>query len=77
MTGPWQTFVGKGGIGTGKLRIAVRRQVNRVKGLIIQRVRKGQCHGSYFIIPVIAYVRRAWHNAATDFSYRILGRATR
>jgi hypothetical protein len=70
--GPWQALIGERCIGSHKLRIAVRRQINVREGLVVQRVREGQRDGSYRIIPVIADVRRAWHDAAADLSYRVM-----
>ena len=75
---PGQTLVGEGSIQSGELGIAIRRQVHRVKRLVIQAVREGQCHGDYLIAPVIAGVRRAWHDAVADLLYvvMVLRRAT-
>src|SRR4029450_4165344 len=69
---PGQTLVGEGSIQSGELGIAVRRQVHRVKRLVIQGVREGQCHGGYCIVPVIADVRRAWHDTAAYLSYGVM-----
>ena len=40
-----------------------------VEGLVVQRVRERQCHGGYLIIPVVADVRRAWHDTAAYLRY--------
>ena len=44
----------------------------RGEGLVVQRVREGQRDGGYRIIPVIADVGRAWHDAAADLAYRVM-----
>lgn len=62
-------------IGSRKLRITVRRHVDAVKALVVNRVGEWQCNRSYLIIPVVADVRRPWHDAATDLLYDVLGRA--
>src|ERR1700746_3858938 len=69
---PGQTRVGEGSIQSGELGIAVRRQIHRVKRLVIQGVREGQCHGGYLIVPMIADVYRAWHDAAPDLRYGVV-----
>ncbi len=69
--GPWQALVGKGRIGCRELRIAVGRQINAGEGLIVQRVREGQRNGGHRIIPVIADVGRAWHDAAAYLIYHV------
>ena len=76
---PWQALVAKGRIGCRELRIAVGRQINAGEGLILQRVREGQRNGGHRIIPVIADVGGARHDAAAYLSYRVLvaGRARR
>jgi hypothetical protein len=71
---PGQALVGEGSIQSGELGIAVRRQVHRVKRLIIQGVREGQCHGGYLIVPVIADVRRARHDTAAYLTYGVMVR---
>src|SRR5206468_3765606 len=55
-----------------ELRIAVGRQIDQVEGLVVQRVREGQRNGDHRIIPVIASVGRAWHDAASYLSYRVM-----
>jgi len=74
---PRQTLVGEGGIRGGELRIAVGRQIQHGKRLIVQCVREWQRNGGYLIIPVIADVRRARHNAAAYLSYHVLRGAGR
>jgi hypothetical protein len=69
--GPWQALVGKGCIGCRELGIAVGRQINAGEGLIVQRVREGQRNGGHRIVPVIAYVGRAWHDAAAYLIYHV------
>src|SRR5206468_9688624 len=70
--GPWQALVGEGRIGGCELRIAVGRQIDRAEGLIVQRVREGQRDGDHLIIPVIADVGRAWHDAAADLADHVM-----
>src|SRR5207302_6093307 len=69
---PRQATVSEGSIQGGELGIAVRRQVYRVKRLVVQSVREGQCHGGYLIVPVIADVYRAWHDAAPYLRYVVV-----
>src|SRR5206468_6410214 len=69
---PGQTRIGEGSIQSGELGIPVRRQVHRVKRLVIQGVREGQCNGGYLIVPVIADVYRAWHDTAPYLSYGVM-----
>ena len=71
MGGPWQALVGKGRIGCRELRIAVGRQVNAGEALVVQREREGQRNGGHRIIPVIADVGRAWHDAAAYLTYHV------
>ena len=66
MGGPWQALVGEGRVHGCELRITVGRQIDRVESLVIQRVREGQRDGGDLIIPVIADVGRARHDAAAD-----------
>ena len=61
---PWQALVGEGRIGGRELRIAVGRQIDAGEALVVQGVRERQRDGGYRIIPVIADVGRAWHDAA-------------
>jgi hypothetical protein len=70
--------VGKGGVRGRKLRIAVGRQINAAEALVVDCVGKWQCDRSYRIIPVVAGVRRAWHDAAAYLRYvvMVLRRAT-
>src|SRR5262249_34904304 len=69
---PRQALVGEGRIGGRKLRIAVRRQIDAGKALIVQRVREGQRDGDHRVVPMIASVGCAWHNRATDLTYRVM-----
>jgi len=65
VTGPRQrTDIGKGRVGSRKLRIAVGRHVDAVKGVIVQGVREWQRNVGYLIVPMIAAIGRAWHDAA-------------
>ena len=65
MGGPRQALVGEGGVRGHELGIAVGRQIDRGESLVIQRVREWQRDGDYPIIPVIADVGRAWHDATS------------
>ena len=67
--GPGQANIRKGGISGRELRIAVGRQIDRVEGLVVQRAREGQRDGGDRVIPVIADVGRAWHDAAGYLLY--------
>jgi len=59
-------------IGGRELRITVGRQIDRAEGLVVQRVREGQRDGGDRVIPVIADVGGAWHDAASYLSYRVM-----
>ena len=61
---PRQALVGEGRIRGRELRIAVGRQIDAGEALVVQGEREGQRDGGDRIIPVIADVRRAWHDAA-------------
>ena len=74
MGGPRQALVGKGRIGGHELRIAVGRQVDASEGLAVQGEREGQRDGGYFIIPVIANIHGARHDAYRDLGYTDLAR---
>jgi hypothetical protein len=63
---PRQALVGKGRVGGCELRVAIGREINAGKALVIQRVREWQGHGGHRIISVIADVGRARHDAAAD-----------
>jgi hypothetical protein len=65
-------LVSEGRIGGCELRIAVGRQINAGEGLIVQTVREWQRDGGDRIIPVIADIGRAWHDAAADLSYGVM-----
>ena len=68
---PRQALVSKGRIGGHKLGIAIGRQIDRSEALVVQGVREWQRHGGYRIIPVIADVGRAWHDAAAYLIYHV------
>jgi len=70
--GPRQADVSEGRIGGRELRIAVGRQIDVREGLVVQRVREGQRNGGHRIIPVIADVGRAWHDAAADLADHVM-----
>jgi hypothetical protein len=72
VTDPRQrTDIGKGRIGSRKLRIAVGRYVDAVKGLVVQSVRERQRNVGYLIVPVIAAIGRPWHDAAAYLIYHV------
>jgi hypothetical protein len=68
---PRQALVAKGRIRCCELRIAVGRQIDRGETLVVQGEREGQRDRGYRIIPVIADVSRAWHDAAANLIYHI------
>ena len=68
---PRQALVGEGRIRRRKLGIAVGRQIDRGEALVVQGVREWQGNGGNRIIPVIADVSRAWHDAAANLIYHI------
>src|SRR4029077_8633356 len=61
---PRQALVGKGRIRRCELGIAIGRQINAGETLVVQGEREGQRNGGDRIVPVIADVGRAWHDAA-------------
>ena len=69
MTSPWQADVGKGGVGSCELRVAVGRQIDTGEGLVVQGEREGERDGGDRIIPVITNVGGARHNAALSRLY--------
>jgi len=74
---PRQATVSKGRISGYELSVAVGRQIDRGEALIVQGVREWQGDGGYCIIPVIADVGRAWHDAATYLIEHVLADARR
>ena len=72
MGSPRQALVGEGGISGHELGITVRRQIDAGESRAVQGIREGQRDRGYRIIPVIADVGRAWHDAAADLRYRVL-----
>ena len=72
VSGPWQALVGERGVRSRELSVTVRRQIDRGETLVIQSVREGQRDSDHRIIPVIADVSRAWHDAAADLTYSVL-----
>src|SRR5262249_9347244 len=69
---PRQATVSKGRIQGRELRVAVGRQIDTRKCLVVQGVREGQWDRVDFIIPMIADVRCAWHDAAANLAYCVL-----
>jgi hypothetical protein len=72
VSSPRQALVGEGGISRRELRVAVGRQINTGKGLVVQRVREWQRDGRHRIVPMIADVRRPRHNGAPDLTDRVM-----
>ena len=75
--GPREALVGKFRIGRHELRIPVGRQIDAGESRAVQAIREGQRDGSDRIIPVIANVRGAWHDAAPYLSDRVVTHARR
>jgi len=71
---PGQASVAKAGIGSSKLCIAIGRQIDGVKGLVVQGEREGERNGDDCIIPVIAGVHRPRHDRTSDLGYGDLAR---
>jgi hypothetical protein len=69
---PWQANIRKRRIEGRELSIAVRRHIDRVKRLVVQRVRERQCYRGYQIILVIPNVRRARHDATAYLRYVVM-----
>jgi hypothetical protein len=77
VAGPWQALIGEGRVGSCELSIAVGRQIHTRETLVVQREWEGQRNGRYRIIPVIADVGRAWHDAAAYLTYHVRANARR
>ena len=77
MGSPRQALVGEGGIGGHELGITVRRQIDAGESRAVQGIREGQRDRGYRIIPVIADVGRAWHDAAADLIHHVCANARR
>ena len=76
MAGPRQrTDIGKCRVGSRKLRIAIGRYVDAVKGVIVQGVGERQRNGGYHIVPMIAAIGRPCHDAAAYLIYHVLADA--
>jgi len=74
---PRQANVSKVGSHGRELGIAIGRQIDRSEALVEQRVREWQRNGGDGIIPVIADVGRAWHDAAAYLIYHVQANARR
>ena len=74
---PWQAEVAEGRIRGRKLRIAVGRQIDHRKRLVVQRVREGQCNWCHLIIAMVTDVCRAWHDASAYLIYHVHANAGR
>ena len=74
---PRQASVRKGRICGRELGVAVGRQIDRGEGLVVQCVSERQSDSDYRIIPVIADVHGARHDAAAYLSDRVLRCAAR
>jgi len=68
---PRQALVGEGRIGGRELRVAIGRQIHAGETLVVQGEREGQRNGGHRIVPVIADVGRAWHDAAAYLIYHV------
>jgi hypothetical protein len=68
---PRQALVGKSRIGGCELGIAIGRQIDAGETLVVQGEREGQRHGGDRIIPVIADVGGAWHDAPANLIYHV------
>jgi len=66
---PGQTHVGKVGTCSRKLGIAIGRHIDACVSRATGRIRERQHDVGYYIIPVIARVRCAWHDTAAYLSY--------
>ena len=77
MGGPWQALVGEGRISGRELRVTVGRQIDRSEGLVVQGEWEGERDGGDLIIPVVADVRGAWHDAAAYLIYHVRANARR
>ena len=68
---PRQALVGKGRVSGRELRVAIGRQIDAGETLVVQGERERQRNGGHRIVPVIADVGRAWHDAAAYLIYHI------
>jgi hypothetical protein len=72
VTGPRQrTDIGKGRVRGRKLRIAVGRHFDAVKGLVVQGVRERQRDVSYLIVAMIAAIGCPCHDATAYLIYHV------
>ena len=71
MVEPWQASVRKPSIGGRELRVAIGRQINAGETLVVQGEREGQRNGGHRIVPVIADVGGAWHDATAYLIYHV------
>ena len=74
---PRQALVGEVRISSCELRVAVGRQIDAGKALVVQSVREWQSHRGHRIIPVIADVCRARNDAAADLTEHVRADARR
>jgi hypothetical protein len=72
---PRQALIGEGRIGRRELRVAIGRQINAGKALVVQGEGERQGDSGDLIIPVIANVRGAWHDAAAYLTYHVRANA--
>jgi len=77
VAGPRQALVGECRVRGCELRIAVGRQIDRSEGLVVQGEWEWERDGGDLIIPVIANVRGAWHDAAAYLIYHVRANARR
>ncbi len=71
MAEPRQADVGKVGSHGRELGVAVGRHIDAGERQVVQRVTERKRDTGYHIVPVIAAVRRAWHDAAADLIYHV------
>ena len=69
---PRQTHVCERRVSSRKLGIAIRRHCDAVEGLVVDRVGEWQWDRGCHIIPVVARVRRPWHDTAADLRYVVM-----
>jgi len=67
-----QAAVAKDARPVGKVRLTVGVEPHLSEDLVVQGERERQRDLDHRIIPVITYIRRAWHDAAADLADRVL-----
>jgi hypothetical protein len=69
VAGPRQADISEGRVRSRELSVAVGRQIDHRVGLVVQGEREWQRDGGDRIIPVIAYIHGARHNASAYLNY--------